>query len=182
MEFQLQPQSFQGISCFKQRIYTIFKIFIKNGEKSVSVSFVSVKRCFPDSFLYVSNEGARPALITSLTRQRRRWGRGYKDTQVLLRWARPVGAEDRGCRSGQGVWKLPGCHCTGWEGADWGVFASPQCRLKKRHNLRAASSVSFAAEWGLQPGGSISELRETAPKRQWGRSVGGSDEERVEYH
>ena len=85
MEFQLQPQSFQGISCFKQRIYTIFKIFIKNGEKSVSVSFVSVKRCFPDSFLYVSNEGARPALITSLTRQRRRWGRGYKDTQVLLR-------------------------------------------------------------------------------------------------
>ena len=54
MEFQLQPQSFQGIPCFKQRIYTIFKIFIKNGEKSVSISFVSVKQCFLDFFFYVS--------------------------------------------------------------------------------------------------------------------------------
>ena len=53
MEFQLQPQSFQGMSYFKQRIYTIFKIFIKNGEKSVSTSVISVKRCFPGFFLYL---------------------------------------------------------------------------------------------------------------------------------
>ena len=41
------------MSCFKQRVYTIFKIFIKNGEKSESISFISVKRCFPDFFLYL---------------------------------------------------------------------------------------------------------------------------------